>query len=79
MNVAIRFDNGLSVDFAEEVCAYGAEYGVLTGKSGGKPGHWYYGQQHLGDTKEQAKVAINEDIELRKELTRLIREQMTGR
>lgn len=78
VEVAIRFDNGLSVDTAEEVVSFGVQFNVITGKTGGKPGHYYYGEEKLGENKLAAKVFLYENLDIMKEITRTIREQMMG-
>lgn len=77
----IRFAGGLAIDSAEELCYYGSEFGVFTGKSGGEisgGSHWYYKGKLLGETRQKAKSVLNEDPDMMVEVTREIRSQMGG-
>src|SRR4051812_6308457 len=63
---------------AEEITTFGVQYGLITGKGGGRPGHWYSGERLLGETKAKAKTALNDDPELMSDLKRQISKLMSG-
>lgn len=82
ISIPIRFNNGLSVDTMSEIIQYGPEYGVFTGKSGGKPGHWYYKGEFLGESSATTKLALQEKFyeepEFMDQIIREIRQGMIG-
>jgi recombination protein RecA len=68
--VDIEFGEGISK--AGEILDYGADLGILH-----KKGSWYwYGEERIGNGRSNAKQALNENPELKKNLDKLIREYL---
>lgn len=64
----IYFKDGFAFNIAKELIELGPEYGIFTGKSGGRPGHWYYHGEFMSETSEGMKAKIVEDEGFREQL-----------